>query len=903
MQTPLYYMLLTRKIKKPDLLPNLLEMKEVNSYLSDLNKYKITLLSTPAGYGKTTALNLFFNRNAMRSVWYSLDGSDNSPQVFWHYLIHGLKSLDPSIGKRSLILIKSESQGDQHEAINYLIEELYKYSQRYLLDESIALVIDNFHEINDSVLVEQLNYFLDFLSNRFKVVISCRSQPPIQLSKRRSKGDVLEIPQTKFLLDSVSVREFYRMCKKLDVPEDFLRMAVQISGGWISVLQILSFPVGMKNDYRLNNLNKGNYYTPALYDYLESEVLNNISNKNLEFYGCFCSLLNVPEDLIYIITPNHAKDWIEQGKSLNLLTEFYEGGRRCYVLNDLVKRYFKDKTKYLSKNVKDIIQKYFLDRGGYCQLFDFGIDQKDWKLSAKGAMPALKNLIRCGEYHVGRSYLDQFPINIIRKYPALKLFEVWLGLYASGHDFVTDSTANVIDLIGSLEEANDSVRSEHGIFGEEHFQSIKAFSVVTKFQLDLLKNGVITDSRLVNDLYDSAVADSDFSQWSWNGLGANAFMQGELHDAESYLLKAIFQSKNYGDGYCMLSSLAVLGPCLLFSGKADEALDICGSVHSWCVDNGYDVSGQFSILHRVRLLIYREINDTSESKKQFIKLSECPRYIDPLNRAYHLWSEVLYFLGTDTARSRVAVNKLNTHFSQHYSVWNLGIPSPKLMRSILDVMEGDHKGIIKWAKSFQSSWIQKRNTSQQYTFELLVYCRVLLSTGRNPQQALQYLIESASSGGNLYIEIKARVLMACYVLKEKSHSEALNELADCLVLAERSKLHGCILDEKEFITDSLSNSAINILSKRKDVKSNSVWLVLMGSDSTGLPTDNGVQLTGREQEVLEYLLAGASNLEISKSLVISTATVKTHVSNILGKYRVNSRVKLMSEARLAEHSE
>ena len=52
-------MLLTRKIKKPDLLPNLLERKEVNSYLSDLNKYKITLLSTPAGYGKTTALNYF----------------------------------------------------------------------------------------------------------------------------------------------------------------------------------------------------------------------------------------------------------------------------------------------------------------------------------------------------------------------------------------------------------------------------------------------------------------------------------------------------------------------------------------------------------------------------------------------------------------------------------------------------------------------------------------------------------------------------------------------------------------------------------------------------------------------------------------------------------------------------
>ena len=75
--------------------------------LSNAEQSKIILVGAPAGYGKSSLLNQFVSQSNSRFTWYSLDDTDNSSQIFWTYFIHGLKGIDPKIGKKSLALIRS----------------------------------------------------------------------------------------------------------------------------------------------------------------------------------------------------------------------------------------------------------------------------------------------------------------------------------------------------------------------------------------------------------------------------------------------------------------------------------------------------------------------------------------------------------------------------------------------------------------------------------------------------------------------------------------------------------------------------------------------------------------------------------------------------------------------------
>ncbi len=896
-------MLLTRKIRKPELPSRLITRDKANQYLLNFEKYRITLLSAPAGYGKTTTLNSFLNSIPTRSIWYSLDTTDNTPQIFWHYFIHALKSLDPMIGKKSLILLKSDSQGDQHEAINYLIEELSKFTHRYLNDESVAIIVDDFQIITNSLLIEQFNYFLDFLPRKLHIVISSRSQPAILISKRLAMGEVLVVPKDALLFNSDEIRKFYCVMKDIELSNKSLRLALNISGGWVGALQILTVSDQIEEERSDNNLVCDGEYLSLLHEYLETEVIQAISQRNISIYSCFSTLLQVPEELIFRIIPEDGSEWIRQGKQLNLLTEFFDNGTRYYLLNEVVKNYFKNKSNSSPNKYNEVIITYFLEREDFFQLFEIGVNQEDWALAAKGAMHSLKSLIKRGDYHLGRRYLDRFPSPIIDNFPAFKLFIIWMDLYASGHYFAEKKTSDVLNFISNLENKDAQTRLRHGIFNDEHYQLIKKFSDLTKFQLELLKNGSVDDENIVISVSNSAVEGGDFSQWSWNGLGVNAFMKGNMTLAEKNLQKAIFKSQDHQDGYCLLSTLAVLGPCLLFSGKPSEALSLCESVHHWCVEHGYDVSGQYSIIHRVRLLVYRETNNLKEAEIHFNLLRDCPRYIDPLNRTYHLWSEVLYHLGRNNANSRTALNKLETHFNQHYLQWNLGIPSPSLMNNILDVLDGDHTGIAKWAKKFKSYWSKNKSTSQQYTFELLVYCRVLLASGGNPEAPLNFMIETAIDKGNLYIEIKATLLLACYRIQRLRKSEYVKLILECIIKAQRSNLCRTVLDEKDFIVDALDERNINYLSQQYAINSGQIWTELVSNESNDTPQIHGHNLTNREQQVLEYLLDGLSNFNISKALGISKSTVKSHVANIYGKYGVNNRIKLMKIATSQKVSE
>lgn len=145
----------------------------------------LTLISAPAGFGKTTAaLELFGDEQ--RRGWVSLDRRDNEPAVFWSYVVAALDSIEPGVGDSARSLFRSPLQSSD-PALATLINDIDA------LDHDLVLVLDDYHLIEAPEIHSDVTFLLEHRPPQLHLVVVTRSDPPLPLAALRARGELLEI--------------------------------------------------------------------------------------------------------------------------------------------------------------------------------------------------------------------------------------------------------------------------------------------------------------------------------------------------------------------------------------------------------------------------------------------------------------------------------------------------------------------------------------------------------------------------------------------------------------------------------------------------------------------------------------------------------------------------------------
>jgi LuxR family maltose regulon positive regulatory protein len=148
---------------------------------------KVTLISAPAGWGKSTLLADWYNADRQQAgAWFASDDDDNDPVRFWTYLIESLHAVNETIGESSSLLLRTPGVSAL-EAIPYLINELDKASV------PVVLVLEDYHLVRTPDIHDALTLLVERLPHQVRIVISSRSEPPLPLARWRAKGDLAEI--------------------------------------------------------------------------------------------------------------------------------------------------------------------------------------------------------------------------------------------------------------------------------------------------------------------------------------------------------------------------------------------------------------------------------------------------------------------------------------------------------------------------------------------------------------------------------------------------------------------------------------------------------------------------------------------------------------------------------------
>jgi LuxR family maltose regulon positive regulatory protein len=203
---------------------------------------KVTLISAPAGFGKTTLLAEWIASSERCVTWLSLDAGDNDPTVFWGGFLAALQRLDPSLGQSA----QSQLGLPQAPPIETLLAQVINDISACPLE--FVHVFDDYHFIANSGIDEALTFLLEHLPLNLRVIVASRADPALPLARWRGRGQMAELraADLRFTVDEAAA--FLRSRLHVDLSPQAIAALESRTEGWAAGLQLAALSMQGRDD-------------------------------------------------------------------------------------------------------------------------------------------------------------------------------------------------------------------------------------------------------------------------------------------------------------------------------------------------------------------------------------------------------------------------------------------------------------------------------------------------------------------------------------------------------------------------------------------------------------------------------------------------------------------------------
>src|SRR5215475_4979749 len=238
----------------------------------------LTVVCTPAGFGKTTLLGDWARRSRRPAAWLSLDAGDNDPARFWRYVAAALGRARPGIDAPVVALLRGPLRPPLEAVATAVINELTTVPGK----GEVVLVLDDYHLIEAPPVHESVAFLLDRLPPGLRVVLSSRADPPLPLARLRARGQLAELRAADLRFTVAETAAFLREVTGLDLPAASVAALQDRTEGWAAGVQLAALSLRRHPDpVRFIETFAGrNRY---VLDYLTGEVLAGQPEQVLRF--------------------------------------------------------------------------------------------------------------------------------------------------------------------------------------------------------------------------------------------------------------------------------------------------------------------------------------------------------------------------------------------------------------------------------------------------------------------------------------------------------------------------------------------------------------------------------------------------------------------------------------------
>ncbi|MEM7334888.1 MAG: hypothetical protein AAF490_22615, partial [Chloroflexota bacterium] len=263
---------MTTKLYKPDTPIHFVNRARLEERLVLGKAGKVTLITAPAGFGKTTLISAWLNSLPDEHVcWFTIDEYDNDLSRFLHYFLAAWQMIDPSLGASSLKLLQEGWAGPSPitpEAILIpLINELAA------LQTEGVVVLDDWHLVKSQPIQNAIRYWIEHVPSSIHTILMSRELPEFPLARWRVRGQLNELVAEDLLFNRDEMVQFFKDGMKLDLTGAQIEQLAEKTEGWVASLQLAAFSLQNAGDPSalVDAFTGSNRY---VVDYLVDEVLS-----------------------------------------------------------------------------------------------------------------------------------------------------------------------------------------------------------------------------------------------------------------------------------------------------------------------------------------------------------------------------------------------------------------------------------------------------------------------------------------------------------------------------------------------------------------------------------------------------------------------------------------------------
>lgn len=906
---------LTTKFFVPSSSHPLISRPHLITLLNQSLRRKLTLISAPAGFGKTTLLSSWVQSfsqktpEAAQVAWVSLDEEDNEPVLFWTYALTALDTLEPGLCTPLLAYLHTQQAPPLRSVLQALINTLTKRTGQFLL------VLDDYHLITEAEVHCSLTYLVEHLPPHLHLILATRADPPLPLALLRARGEVLEVRTNQLRCTPEEVMAFFQEGMGMPLSRDLIQEVTVRTEGWLVGLQLLGLSL-QGHTAPSNLLDEVSGSQHYILDYLLEEVLRRqplsvqaflLRTSILErLSACLCDA---------VLEQTGSQQMLEFLERANVFVVPLDGQRCWYRYHALFAQALRSRLEQTEGEAVATLHlrasQWYAEQGSLNEAIRHAISAGDWPQAADLIEHEYAFIWGKSEHALVRRWLEKLPVEIVYARPRLclayaktlfmmapyPLIERWL------HDAETAVRATGPTLTNETADAGARPPSD-------------------RFEWDNLLGEIAAYHAIITGYYlGEGPATLAFCQQALAHLSEQKLLaRAEVAYAQSLASHAcgdiVASIQSTREATALAQAAGDISSTILYTSRMAYSLLVRGKLHEVVqVAEQAALLGKtpvglphamvcWAYIHHANVL--REWNRLEEALSlafQAVRLSEQTETIVALHLGYTVLMRT-YLARGEMDAACLAFQHAEEALAKMYGPY---------WRDIYVIVEWVQFWLASGAFDRATYWAEQLAQQVEVPSPLVrerqdvARVRILLAQKR-PALALSLLEPLqviAEKQERLSHVIEMKVLQALAYHMHRQEPEALSALSQAVRLAEPEGYIRCFVDEGAPMAALLSRLREQ---ERKHGLTPYMGTLLAAFLHDGrVPERAGLSMTAhplrdslseRELEVLRLMVGGNSNQEIAEALVLSIDTVKRHVSNIFSKLGVKNRVQAVARARI-----
>ena len=884
-------LILNTKLQKPILRAQLIHRERLLKILdSSIQQGKrLTLISAPAGYGKTTLTADWLNE-ANHYAWLSIDPEDNDVIQFFTYLAVAFQNLGLNSFSPTCLTESQLNQSYLETVSTHLINEAADLSGNFVI------VLDDFHLITNPIIISALSFLIQHLPAQMHFVILSRTRPSFPLARLRACNQLTEITGMDLKFNLKEVETLFSKIMGLSLSNSNLVKILEHTEGWITGLQLAAITLKrIESDSEVSEfIENFSGSSRLIADYFLEEVLNQqpIEYQQFLLKTALLEKMNAPVCETITGQPD-SQSILECLERTNLFVEPLDSKRGWFRYHTLFSELLNQRCRLEMNHealcrLHNLASKWFSENGLVYEAVQHAVKAQNFIEAAKclsslsqTPLHTIKNLPKLV------SWIKMIPDEILEKNPDLHILLIKIPVLQGQ---IKQAEAALIALKSKNLPAyaapsplfSELTALETIITGE-----LEDFTVGKQIAMESLRNIPETDLS---------------SQAQLNlALGITLIQTGQLIEAERILTNAALQSKRTGNQGILHKSTAYQIKIKLLKGDLRQTLQ--------------------SGLSLLQLEDIQSILDPAILSQVTLNLSQASYELNDLKSAW-TYAEQSFSFGK---KSGLAQSQIHAGFQLIFTAAALGkqetcekflslirdtiliYPTPQLqalyasLEAKYQLLIHDYDSASSWVNANQLKLLDSPDKDSLFGHKLLArYYLSKHSAEPNPEILTNLLriinnhLKRTKSNQNLYEAIKLQNLSALIYQALNQKHIAVEYLKPNIELAGLKGFMRSFIDLGSPIFSLIPKTGCSSAEQQLISSYNNK----INQTTCNHPTSQLIEpLSKREMEVLRLIAAGLSNKEISSKLYLAQGTVKKHNNNLFSKLAVHRRTEAIARAR------